>query len=91
MPPKELESAEYVYGIAAPPESAVLITSISSTAATQVLLLMLATDLHMNHDFWVNPIPALPPFSVYLRPDLPPATLAALRAAVGALPGAVMT
>jgi hypothetical protein len=73
-----------------PPESFVLITSTTNEAAVQVLMLLLANHLRVKRDFWVDPIPAYPPFIVRLNPDLPVATLATLRAAVDGIPDVVM-
>ena len=54
----------------------------TSDAALQVLALLLAADLRIKRDFWVDPIPTSSPFVVHLSSDLPEATLNALQAAV---------
>ena len=73
-----------------PQDAFIWITSKTSAAALQVLLILLAADLHMKRDFWVDPIPVQSPFIVRLRADVPAATLATLRAAVDAIPDAVL-
>ena len=73
-----------------PPETSVLITSMTSIAAVQVLTLLLATHLRIKRDYWVDPIPAWPPFIVRLASHLSTATLGALHALVDTIPDAVM-
>jgi len=73
-----------------PHETAVLIISMTSIAAVQVLTLLLATHLEIKRDYWADPIPARPPFIVRLASHLSTATLGVLHAAVDTIPDAVM-
>jgi hypothetical protein len=62
----------------------------TSDAALQVLMVLLEARLGLKRDFWIDPVPARPPFIVRLASRLPVATLAALRASVAAIPDAVI-